>query len=382
MVKVTLHGKLGEDLGQEWDLEIESVSEALRAIEANTKKLRKWIVDNHKMYKYVTLINKKPVQFDKTQECYIAKSDIVINFGNKLKTIDVVPVIKGAAYSYYGGDYSRSIGSSSTNYYYSPPPPPIFWNPPPPPIYFPPPPPLWNPPPPIFPPPYPLPPPRLPPPPPPVPAPPPPKPPPPPPPPPAPPPPPPPAPTPTPAPTPAPTPTPAPAPPPPPAPTPAPGPEPDFFADAGDFLLGFFGPLLPQLLLAILALLASGVTSLLAKPPPNIPFNPQQPPSPEPGPTPDIPGGPGIGGAEGSAISYLLNGPTNIMGEGGPVPVGYGRLIIGSNIIQVSYDILYKATVRPNKDQITLQDNLVGGVQFLFNEHCMLVDQKPTSAGL
>ena len=70
------------------------------------------------------------------------------------------------------------------------------------------------------------------------------------------------------------------------------------------------------------------------------------------------------------------------MGEGGPVPVGYGKLIIGSNIVQVSYDILYKATMRANKDITTLQDNAVGGVQFLFNEDCMLTDQNPSNAGL
>ncbi len=35
--------------------------------------------------------------------------------------------------------------------------------------------------------------------------------------------------------------------------------------------------------------------------------------------------------------SYLFSGPVNFLGEGGPVPVGYGRLIIGSLGIQLNY---------------------------------------------
>jgi predicted phage tail protein len=39
--------------------------------------------------------------------------------------------------------------------------------------------------------------------------------------------------------------------------------------------------------------------------------------------------------------SYLFNGPTNTVNEGGPIPIGYGRLYIGSMIISASYDIGY-----------------------------------------
>ncbi|MEK6884379.1 MAG: hypothetical protein AABY22_32405 [Nanoarchaeota archaeon] len=38
-------------------------------------------------------------------------------------------------------------------------------------------------------------------------------------------------------------------------------------------------------------------------------------------------------------ISYLFNGPTNISREGGPVPVGYGRLIVGSQVASATYEI-------------------------------------------
>ena len=41
-------------------------------------------------------------------------------------------------------------------------------------------------------------------------------------------------------------------------------------------------------------------------------------------------------------VSYLFDGPTNAANEGGPVPVGYGRLIVGSQVIQTSQDIIQK----------------------------------------
>ena len=45
MIKVNLHGKLGEDLGESWELDVSSVAEALRAIDANTRKLRQWLIN-------------------------------------------------------------------------------------------------------------------------------------------------------------------------------------------------------------------------------------------------------------------------------------------------------------------------------------------------
>jgi predicted phage tail protein len=41
------------------------------------------------------------------------------------------------------------------------------------------------------------------------------------------------------------------------------------------------------------------------------------------------------------AKSYLFSGPTNVMNEGGAVPMGYGRLMVGSQVIMASYDIRY-----------------------------------------
>ena len=34
---------------------------------------------------------------------------------------------------------------------------------------------------------------------------------------------------------------------------------------------------------------------------------------------------------------YLFSGPANIIGGGGPVPVGYGRAIIGSQVVSSAY---------------------------------------------
>ena len=43
---------------------------------------------------------------------------------------------------------------------------------------------------------------------------------------------------------------------------------------------------------------------------------------------------------QGGAKSYLFNGPENTIREGGPVFVAYGRLLVGSHVIQSSSDIV------------------------------------------
>ena len=72
----------------------------------------------------------------------------------------------------------------------------------------------------------------------------------------------------------------------------------------------------PLLISAGLTLIAGGVSMLLAKPPKFDDFRE-------------------IENTKKSS-SYLFNGPTNTANEGGPVPIGYGRLIIGSQVIQTS----------------------------------------------
>tara|TARA_Y100000034_G_scaffold39441_1_gene48679 strand:- start:249 stop:1232 length:984 start_codon:yes stop_codon:yes gene_type:complete len=54
MRKVFLHGELGESLGKEWDLDVNSVQEALWAIEANTSKLTQFLMKNAKKFTHYT----------------------------------------------------------------------------------------------------------------------------------------------------------------------------------------------------------------------------------------------------------------------------------------------------------------------------------------
>ena len=63
-------------------------------------------------------------------------------------------------------------------------------------------------------------------------------------------------------------------------------------------------------------LLAGGISMLLAKPPKFDDFREIE--------------------STKKSTSYLFGGPTNTANEGGPIPVGYGRLIAGSQVIQTS----------------------------------------------
>lgn len=67
-----------------------------------------------------------------------------------------------------------------------------------------------------------------------------------------------------------------------------------------------------------LALLGAGVVALLSKPPT---FNYNQ----------DL--------SNSVSQSYLFNGPINTVGEGNPVPVGYGTILVGSNVVSEGYKI-------------------------------------------
>jgi predicted phage tail protein len=243
MVKVNLHGKLGEDLGKTWDLEVTSVAEAMRAIEANTRCLRKWFLDhgNEKGYSaYSISVNNKFLKFKEDMKVDEFKnSEVFMQYDDKLETIDIFPEIIG----------SRSV----------------------------------------------------------------------------------------------------------------------FMILVSVVLIVvavFVPPLAPVLILAGLGLLAAGVTSLLSKPPPLVPFNAQQADPIN-----------SSAGEVGGPSSYLFNGPVNTVGEGGPVPVGYGTLLIGSNNVYASYDVQYKT----NKRGVNQFNNTVtsGVFTYLFNSSCRLIGQKP-----
>jgi len=70
-----------------------------------------------------------------------------------------------------------------------------------------------------------------------------------------------------------------------------------------------------------LGLLAAGISVLLSKPPEDKGFQ--------------------DAGTAGSKRSYLFNGPENVQGEGRAIPFGYGRLRIGSQSIDATYEITY-----------------------------------------
>lgn len=101
IVKVTLHGHLGDAIGKEWKLAVKSVREAVHAIE---------ILSKHQFYKHVLqkereracykfLINEQPVvhsinYIDENNMEEITKTELVMENKN-LRSIDIVPVIEG-----------------------------------------------------------------------------------------------------------------------------------------------------------------------------------------------------------------------------------------------------------------------------------------------
>jgi predicted phage tail protein len=253
MIRINLHGKLGEDIGESWDLEVSSVAEAFRAIESNTKKFRRWILKYANEYEYEILVDKSNLfserpDFKSIQE--IKNSELFINLNNKIQVIDVVPCIIG------GGGVAKIVTG--------------------------------------------------------------------------------------------------------------------VVAIAAAVVIGvFFPPLIPLAIgigIAGLGLIAAGTSELLSKPPPNIPFTAQQ--------VNPIAGE----GESGGPTSYLFNGPVNTVGEGGPVPVGYGRLLIGGNNVYANYDIIYRAYNASKSTTTNQVVNEIQGDQFTFNSRCYLINQNPLTS--
>ena len=80
----------------------------------------------------------------------------------------------------------------------------------------------------------------------------------------------------------------------------------------------FSGPLGPAMFAAGVALVASGITAMMMDPPE---FS-------------EVKKIEGI-----TAGSYLFNGPVNIVREGAPVPIVYGTVLAGSNVVAVFSDV-------------------------------------------
>lgn len=100
LTKVKLHGYLGEQFGEDWELSIQSVAESIRAIDANSNgNFYKALAKNDKSgIKYKVIINGKKFEhetYEKTGNLDdLRDSELVIN--KRIETIDIVPCIEGA----------------------------------------------------------------------------------------------------------------------------------------------------------------------------------------------------------------------------------------------------------------------------------------------
>ena len=223
MVKVELHGILAEKLNKaNWNLAINSVSEAIRAIEANTGILYKNLYELDKQnIKYRILINKKDFKIFKPEEEIkndfdkVMNSNLLTSFEEQaLESIDIIPILEGSG----GGGFFQII--------------PVILG-----IAL-------------------------------------------------------------------------------------------IFTGVGIAAsAGVFGLLAASLVVAGIGLAAVGFLALLSSPPPFVApeFN-----------APNV-----AGSKSGGGKSYLFDGPTNTAGEGGPIPIGYGRLLIGSKTISATYSTSY-----------------------------------------
>ncbi len=120
MTKVKLHGYLAESLDKsEWDLVVDSPDEALRAINIKTdNKVAKLMLDSsRKNQKYAILIDGEELMVDgkikNTEESLEEDFEAFSNSNfflkkNKIKTIDLIPVIEGAGGD--GGMFQTIVG--------------------------------------------------------------------------------------------------------------------------------------------------------------------------------------------------------------------------------------------------------------------------------
>ena len=108
LVNIKLHGHLGAKIGENWDLAVKSVGEAVHAINCLTGKLYKYLAEKDKEgANYRVLINGRDFKYNEKPSIdnleSIKTSELAMT--NKgLKTIDIVPIIEGA-----GGDFGAII---------------------------------------------------------------------------------------------------------------------------------------------------------------------------------------------------------------------------------------------------------------------------------
>jgi len=104
----------------------------------------------------------------------------------------------------------------------------------------------------------------------------------------------------------------------------------------GAFLTAVSGPLGAAVIVAGVTLVVAGITILTMQPPQFDDFRK-------------------IDNGNGGKPSYLFDGPTNILGEGGPVPIGYGRMKIGSQAIEISvsnYEVSNRLSIPETRSKL------------------------------
>ena len=90
MKKVKLHGKIGKEFGEEWDLEVDSAVEALRAIEANTGRFFHYLSHNKNENKTFSFV------VDNGEHKINNKEDLVTKIPKKYKELHIIPNAEGA----------------------------------------------------------------------------------------------------------------------------------------------------------------------------------------------------------------------------------------------------------------------------------------------
>ena len=113
LTQIKLHGVLGEQFQSEWKLNIESVAEAIHAIEVNTKRrFCKQLIENDKNdIKYRVLVNGEDVIDTRVMDINNIESmrNCELTIKRKIEKIDIVPVIEGAGFFDDIGDWFNTI---------------------------------------------------------------------------------------------------------------------------------------------------------------------------------------------------------------------------------------------------------------------------------
>ena len=110
LTTVKFHGDLGKSIGRDtWKLAVQSVGEAINAVENQCKILCKKLMENDKKnIKYRVLINGKDFVHDNEKDINkfegLETSELVIK--REIETIDIIPVVEGA------GDFFAAVAGA------------------------------------------------------------------------------------------------------------------------------------------------------------------------------------------------------------------------------------------------------------------------------